>query len=131
MASSGVITRVPVHTGEVIAPGQTAVAVADLEAEHRVPLQLGAPQPQRERGAGRVQHEVEALAARQLEFLFEHQLQEKYIYAHEWSVGDVLMWENIGTIHNALADYGPDEPRYILRCQVMADKVFEEGFVGV
>jgi taurine dioxygenase len=43
-------------------------------------------------------------------------------------VGDVLFWENIGTLHNAVADYGPNEPRHILRCQVMADKAFGEGF---
>ena len=48
--------------------------------------------------------------------------------AHEWSEGDVLIWENIGTLHNAIADYGPDEPRYIHRCQVMADKVFSQTF---
>ncbi len=63
-----------------------------------------------------------------LAFLFEHQLQEKYQFAHHWSEGDVLFWENIGTLHNAIADYGPDEPRHILRCQVMADKVFDAGF---
>jgi len=70
----------------------------------------------------------EAESDETLAFLFEHQLQEKYQYAHHWSEGDVLFWENIGTLHNAIADYGPDEPRHILRCQVMADKVFEEGF---
>ncbi len=64
-----------------------------------------------------------------LEHLFAHQLQAKYQYAHHWSEGDLLMWENIGTLHNAMADYGPDEPRYIHRCQVMADKVFEAGFL--
>ena len=63
-----------------------------------------------------------------LETLFAHQLDEKYQYAHTWAEGDVLMWENIGTLHNADADYGPDENRYIRRCQVMADKVFEQGF---
>jgi len=55
-----------------------------------------------------------------LNFLFAHQLQQKYRYEHRWQEGDVLMWENIGTIHNAVADYGPDEPRLIRRCQVMA-----------
>ncbi len=70
----------------------------------------------------------EAESDETLAFLFEHQLQEKYQFAHHWSEGDVLFWENIGTLHNAIADYGPDEPRHILRCQVMADKVFEEGF---
>lgn len=59
-----------------------------------------------------------------LEFLFAHQLQEKYIYTHRWKRNDLLVWENIGTIHNALADYRADEPRLIWRCQVMADKVF-------
>ena len=42
-----------------------------------------------------------------LEFLFEHQLKPEYRYRHEWAEGDVLMWENFGTIHNAIADYGP------------------------
>ena len=28
----------------------------------------------------------------------------------------------IGTVHNALANYGEDTPRYILRAQVMASR---------
>ena len=56
----------------------------------------------------------------ELEYLFRHQAQEKYLYSHAWAPGDLLMWDNIGTVHNATADYGPDEPRYILRVQVMA-----------
>ena len=63
-----------------------------------------------------------------LAFLFQHQMQDKYRYRHRWSVGDVLMWDNIGTIHNAVADYRPDEPRYIRRCQVMADRYYPELF---
>jgi taurine dioxygenase len=55
-----------------------------------------------------------------LEFLFRHQLQDKYFYAHKWAVGDVLMWDDIGTIHNAASDYGPDTKRFMLRVQVMA-----------
>jgi taurine dioxygenase len=58
-----------------------------------------------------------------LSLLFEHQLNPKYQYAHHWSVGDVLVWDNIATLHNAVADYGPDEHRLIKRCQVMADWV--------
>jgi len=57
-----------------------------------------------------------------LEFLFEHQLKHEYRYRHQWSEGDVLMWENFGTIHNAIADYGPDEHRLVKRCQVMATR---------
>ena len=55
-----------------------------------------------------------------LEFLFEHQLKPEYRYRHQWSEGDVLMWDNIGTIHNAIGDYTADEPRYMRRIQVMA-----------
>lgn len=55
-----------------------------------------------------------------LAFLFAHQAQERFLYSHAWTPGDVLMWDNIGTVHNAVADYGPEEPRYILRAQVMA-----------
>ena len=39
-----------------------------------------------------------------------------------------LMWDHIGTLHNALADYGPDEPRLMKRCQVMADRIFDPAF---
>ena len=31
-------------------------------------------------------------------------------------------------MHNAIADYGPDEPRLIKRTQAMADLVFEARF---
>lgn len=61
-----------------------------------------------------------------LEFLFAHQTQEKYRYAARWQVGDVLMWDNMRTIHNAVADYRADEPRLIKRCQVMATRFFQE-----
>jgi taurine dioxygenase len=59
-----------------------------------------------------------------LGFLFKHQCKEQYIYAHHWTQGDVLAWDNLWTTHNAVADYGPDEHRLMRRCQVMADQVF-------
>jgi taurine dioxygenase len=55
-----------------------------------------------------------------LEYLFRHQSQAKYLYSHAWTPGDLLMWDNIGTTHNAVADYAAGEPRFILRVQVMA-----------
>jgi len=59
-----------------------------------------------------------------LSFLFKHQLQDKYKYKHLWNEGDVLCWDNLWTMHNAVADYRPDEPRHMRRCQVMADWIF-------
>jgi taurine dioxygenase len=55
-----------------------------------------------------------------LDYLFRHQERADFLYAHRWAVGDVLMWDNIGTVHNAVADYMPSEPRYMRRAQVMA-----------
>jgi taurine dioxygenase len=59
-----------------------------------------------------------------LEFLFEHQLKDKYLYTYQWKRNSLLMWDNIGTTHNAVADYEPYEHRYIERCQVMATRLF-------
>ncbi|WP_428533338.1 TauD/TfdA dioxygenase family protein [Rhodopila sp.] len=55
-----------------------------------------------------------------LDYLFRHQERADFLYAHHWAVGDLLMWDNIGTVHNAVADYMPNEPRYMRRAQVMA-----------
>lgn len=57
-----------------------------------------------------------------LAFLFEHQTRPEYRYVYSWSERDVLMWEDFGTIHNAIPDYGPGEHRLVKRCQVMADR---------
>ena len=57
-----------------------------------------------------------------LAFLFEHQTKPQYRYSFDWHVHDVLLWEDIGTIHNAIPNYGPHERRLIKRCQVMATK---------
>ena len=54
-----------------------------------------------------------------LAFLFAHQQQDKYLHVHSWREGDLLMWDTIGTTHNAVADYGTDEPRFMRRVQVI------------
>jgi taurine dioxygenase len=72
----------------------------------------------------RINEMPEAESDEALAFLFAHQTKPEYRYANQWEPGDVLMWDNMGTIHNAVADYGPDEPRYIKRCQVAATRFF-------
>jgi taurine dioxygenase len=79
--------------------------------------------------ATRINELDEAESDRVLAHLFAHQLQAKYQYSHLWTECDVLMWDHIGTLHNAIPDYGPDEHRLIKRCQVMADRVFNPDFV--
>jgi taurine dioxygenase len=76
--------------------------------------------------AMRINEMSEADSKQALAYLFAHQLQDKYRYRHRWSEGDVLMWDNMGTIHNAVADYTPQEPRLIKRFQVMADLFFHD-----
>ena len=59
-----------------------------------------------------------------LAFLFQHQTQPRFRYRFSWVPRTVLMWDNMGTIHNAVADYRPDEHRLIKRCQVAATRFF-------
>jgi taurine dioxygenase len=61
--------------------------------------------------------------------LFAHQLQPQYLYTHTWSVGDVLVWDHIGTLHNAIPDYAAHEHRLMKRCQVMATRIFDPAFL--
>ncbi len=66
---------------------------------------------------------------RTLDFLCAHILKPEYRYVHRWTVGDVLMWDHLGTWHNAVADYSPNEHRLMQRCQVMADRIFDPAFM--
>ncbi|MBN8891169.1 MAG: taurine dioxygenase [Rhodospirillales bacterium 70-18] len=68
-------------------------------------------------------------SARMLDILFAHQLQPQYRYLHTWRVKDLLVWDHIGTIHQAIADYLPHEERLMLRCQVMATRLFTPEFL--
>jgi taurine dioxygenase len=64
-----------------------------------------------------------------LDFLFRHQLEMRFRYTHEWNENDLLIWDNLSTIHRAIDDYRPDEFRLMRRCQVLATKVFDQDFL--
>ena len=74
--------------------------------------------------AVRINELSQAESDEMLKFLFEYQTQERLRYKFSWVPRTVLMWDNMGTIHNAVADYRPDEPRLIKRCQVAATRFF-------
>ena len=57
-------------------------------------------------------------------------MEPRFIHTHVWAERDLLIWDNIGTLHNALPDYGPHEHRMMKRCQVMADQVLPGGTAG-
>jgi taurine dioxygenase len=64
-----------------------------------------------------------------LDYLFRHQLDMRFRYKHDWNENDLLIWDHLGTIHRAIADYAADEIRLMRRCQVMATKVFDPEFL--
>lgn len=77
----------------------------------------------------RINELSEKESAEMLDFLFAHQLEMRFRYTHEWNENDLLIWDNLGTIHRALADYRPDEPRLMRRCQVLATRAFDPAFL--
>jgi taurine dioxygenase len=79
--------------------------------------------------AVRINELEEEESERILDILFTHQLQDRFLHTHVWTEGDVLIWDNIGTLHNAIPDYLPHEHRLMKRCQVMADRVFQPEFI--
>lgn len=79
--------------------------------------------------AVRINELPEAESDAMLDYLFRHQLDMRFRYKHDWNENDLLIWDHLGTIHRAIADYGPDEIRLMRRCQVMATKVFDRAFL--
>jgi taurine dioxygenase len=76
----------------------------------------------------RINELPEAESDAMLEYLYQHQLRDRFRHTHHWTENDLLVWDHIGTIHRAIADYRPDEIRLMRRCQVMATKVFQPEF---
>jgi alpha-ketoglutarate-dependent 2,4-dichlorophenoxyacetate dioxygenase len=46
--------------------------------------------------------------------LMEHATQRKFVYAHKWRTGDLVMWDNRRTMHRA-RPFPPEEPRDVRR----------------
>ena len=40
---------------------------------------------------------------------------ERFVYYHQWQVGDVLMWDERATMHRGAGDAKPEERRVMLR----------------
>ena len=55
-----------------------------------------------------------------LDRLFEHQRQDKFVYAHSWRPGDLLMWDNRCSVH-ARNDF-PSYQRRLLRRLTLYDE---------
>jgi alpha-ketoglutarate-dependent 2,4-dichlorophenoxyacetate dioxygenase len=53
--------------------------------------------------------------------LTEHATQRKFVYAHEWRLGDLVMWDNRAMMHRARR-YDPAEVRALHRTTVADDR---------
>lgn len=53
-----------------------------------------------------------------IEKLYNHAIQPQFEYRHRWRVGDVVVWDNRSVMHQANADYDPEEFRYLYRLMV-------------
>jgi len=47
--------------------------------------------------------------------LYRHATQSKFEYRHKWRAGDMVIWDNRSVMHQANADYDPNEYRFLYR----------------
>ena len=58
-----------------------------------------------------------------IETLYRHATQPRYEYRHKWRVGDMVIWDNRSVMHQANADYDPEEYRYLYRVMLKGDRL--------
>lgn len=57
-----------------------------------------------------------------LKKLIEFASQEKFIYRHKWVLGDMVIWDNRQTMHQATKDYDMSQFRKLYRMMVEGDR---------
>lgn len=55
--------------------------------------------------------------------LREWTTQPDFVYRHQWSVGDLVIWDNTGTMHRAMP-YNPDSGRLLTRTKLAGEEPF-------
>jgi len=63
----------------------------------------------------------EAEGSELLESLFAHMEQPQFIFEHAWRPGDLIMWDNLCTMH-ARRDFDPNERRVLRRVTVRGEQ---------
>lgn len=49
--------------------------------------------------------------------------ESQFVYRHEWTLGDLVIWDNTGTMHRAI-EYPMDSGRLMYRTQIAGDEPF-------
>ena len=65
----------------------------------------------------------DAESERLLNALFDHLEQDRFIYAHKWRPGDLVLWDNRCTLH-ARTDFSAGERRLLRRVTILGEKPF-------
>jgi alpha-ketoglutarate-dependent taurine dioxygenase len=55
--------------------------------------------------------------------LREWATQPQFVYQHKWTIGDLIIWDNTGTMHRALA-YPLDSGRMMHRTTLLGEESF-------
>jgi len=58
-------------------------------------------------------------SANLLDYLYSYCAQPEFQYAHRWTVGDVVMWDQRCTMHRAAGGAPPDQRRVLLRTMIV------------
>jgi alpha-ketoglutarate-dependent taurine dioxygenase len=56
-----------------------------------------------------------------LERLMRHATQDKYVYRHKWQMGDLVIWDNTGTMHRVLP-FDKESGREFHRCTLNGEE---------
>jgi alpha-ketoglutarate-dependent taurine dioxygenase len=99
-----------------MARGQNTLPLVWKHRSGRKSLVLGATALQIE---GMAYPESEALLVR----LRDWATQPRFVYRHEWSLGDMVIWDNTGTMHRAL-NYDHTSGRLMMRTKLEGEEAF-------
>jgi taurine dioxygenase len=53
-----------------------------------------------------------------IEKLYQHATHARYEYRHQWRKGDMVIWDNQAVMHQANADYDPEQKRFLYRLMI-------------
>ncbi len=53
-----------------------------------------------------------------IEDLYQHATHARYEYRHQWRKGDLVIWDNQAVMHQANADYDPEQKRFLYRLMI-------------
>lgn len=53
-----------------------------------------------------------------IEDLYQYATHARYEYRHQWRKGDMVIWDNQAVMHQANADYDPEQKRFLYRLMI-------------